>query len=113
MRKTEGEHMKKKVYLFCYAGMSTSLLVAKMNKIVEKFNLPIEIEAHSYAQAHTIIPEQKPDCIVLGPQVKFMFDEMKEKYAPIPVMVVDTADYGAMNGEKVLKDIIKVLKGDK
>lgn len=105
--------MKKKVYLFCNAGMSTSLLVAKMNKIVDQHNLPLHIEAFSYAQAHTIIPDHKPDCIVLGPQVKFVFEEMKEKYAPIPVMVVNTVDYGSMNGEKVLKEIIKLLKGGK
>ena len=103
--------MKKKIFLFCNAGMSTSLLVSKMNKVVEKYNLPLEISAHSYAQAHTIIPDQKPDCIVLGPQVKFVFKEMQEKYAPLPVMVIDSADYGAMNGEKVLKEIIKLLKG--
>ena len=35
----------RRVYLFCNAGMSTSLLASKMQKVAEEHNLPIEVKA--------------------------------------------------------------------
>lgn len=36
---------KKHIYLFCSAGMSTSLLVSKMRAQAEKYEVPVVIEA--------------------------------------------------------------------
>jgi isochorismate hydrolase len=36
---------KKHIYLFCSAGMSTSLLVSKMRTQAEKYEVPVVIEA--------------------------------------------------------------------
>lgn len=36
---------KKYIYLFCSAGMSTSLLVTKMRAQAEKYDVPVIIEA--------------------------------------------------------------------
>ena len=35
----------KRVYLFCSAGMSTSMLASKMQKVATSHDLPIEVEA--------------------------------------------------------------------
>lgn len=35
----------KKVYLFCSAGMSTSMLASKMQAVANSHNLPMEVEA--------------------------------------------------------------------
>ncbi len=37
---------KKHIYLFCSAGMSTSLLVSKMRAQAEKYEVPVIIEAY-------------------------------------------------------------------
>ncbi len=37
---------KKHIYLFCSAGMSTSLLVSKMQAQAEKYEVPVIIEAY-------------------------------------------------------------------
>ncbi len=103
--------MNKKIYLFCSAGMSTSLLASKMQKVATEHNLPIEVEAFPYAQIDKIVAEKNPDCILLGPQVKFMLKEVQGKFdAQTPVDVINSVDYGAMNGEKVLKTAIKMIK---
>lgn len=103
--------MKKEIYLFCSAGMSTSLLADKMQKIAESYNLPIVVEAHSYSEIDKIISEKEPSCVLLGPQVKYMLEDITLKYGEkVPVDVIDSADYGAMNGEKVLKLAIKRIK---
>ena len=35
----------KKIYLFCEAGMSTSIMVNKMMEVVTKHQMPLEIHA--------------------------------------------------------------------
>ena len=103
--------MKKEIYLFCSAGMSTSLLAKKMQQVANSYDLPILVEAYSYSEIDKIISEKEPSCILLGPQVKYMLDEVTEKYgSKVPVSVIDSSDYGAMNGEKVLKTAIKKIK---
>ena len=107
--------MKRRIYLFCSAGMSTSLLASKMQKVADEHNLPIEVEAFPYLEIDKIVEEKNPDCILLGPQVKYMYNEISSKFAPkgFPVAVIDMADYGTMNGEKVLKTAIKLIKASK
>ncbi|MCC0648164.1 PTS sugar transporter subunit IIB [Clostridioides sp. ZZV15-6598] len=103
--------MNKKIYLFCSAGMSTSLLANKMQSVANNFKLPVEVEAYSYSEIDNIVKEKNPNCILLGPQVKYMLDEVKATYDSIvPVAVIDSKDYGAMDGEKVLKMAVKMIK---
>ena len=52
--------MKKKIYLFCSAGMSTSLLASKMQKVADEHKLPIEVEAFPYLEIDKIVEEKKP-----------------------------------------------------
>ena len=53
--------------------------------------------------------------ILLGPQVKYMYEETVEQFGNtgIPIAVIDQADYGMMNGKKVLKSAIKLIKSNK
>lgn len=105
----------KKVYLFCSAGMSTSMLASKMQKVADEHQLPIEVEAFPDGKIGQIIDERHPDVILLGPQVKYRFEEISKKYGDtgIPIQVIDQTDYGMMNGEKVLKSAIKLMKAAK
>ena len=61
----------KRVYLFCSAGMSTSMLASKMQGVANSHNLPIEVEAFPDGKIGQIIDEKHPDVILLGPQVKY------------------------------------------
>lgn len=105
----------KKVYLFCSAGMSTSMLAANMQSIANKHKLPIEVLAYPHGKLQEIIENNRPDCILLGPQVQYLYDETVEKYGHegIPIAVIDQDDYGMMNGERVLKKAILLLKKNK
>lgn len=102
----------KKIYLFCSAGMSTSMLAADMQNAANKHNLPLSVKAFPHKQLQEIIAQDRPDCILLGPQVKYLYEETKEQFGKegIPIQVIDAADYGAMNGEKVLKSAIVAMK---
>ena len=105
----------KKVYLFCSAGMSTSMLASNMQDVANQHNLPIKVAAFPHNKLEEIISEDRPDCILLGPQVKYMYEETVEQFGSqgIPIAVIDQCDYGMMNGEKVLKSAIRLIKANK
>ena len=102
----------KKIYLFCSAGMSTSMLASNMQSVANDHQLPIKVAAFPHDKLTDIIEEDRPDCILLGPQVRYMYDETVTKYGNegIPISVIDQGDYGMMNGENVLKSAIKLIK---
>ena len=56
---------KKKIYLFCSAGMSTSLLVSKMKAQAEKYEVTVIIAA--YPEALAAEKGVEADLILLGP----------------------------------------------
>ena len=105
----------KKIYLFCSAGMSTSILASNMQGVANDHQLPIKVAAFPHDKLDKIIAQDRPDCILLGPQVKYMYEETVAKFGSqrIPISVIDQADYGMMNGEKVLKSAIKLIKENK
>ena len=99
----------KRIYLFCSAGMSTSMLAQKMQEVGDAHQLPVEVKAFSHAKIQDIVDELH--CILLGPQVKYLFEETNKKFGDkTPVAVIDSAAYGMMDGEKVLKTAIKLIK---
>lgn len=97
-----------KIMLVCSAGMSTSLMVTKMEKAAKNRNLEAEIFAIPEAE---IKNHKDIDVILLGPQVRYLFNKMKAAMEPkgIPVAVIDSMKYGMMNGEAVLDDALKLI----
>ncbi|WP_407857240.1 PTS sugar transporter subunit IIB [Enterococcus sp. 22-H-5-01] len=104
----------KRIMLVCAAGMSTSLLVTKMEKAAEAQGLESDIFAVSASEADTKLEDtDKPvDVLLLGPQVRFMKNQFETKLEPkgIPVDVIDMKDYGMMNGEAVLNTALNLMK---
>lgn len=102
----------KKVYLFCNAGMSTSLLASKMQEVSDNHNLPIEVKAFSDSKMGEIVSKEDPDVILLGPQIKYKYNDTVEKYGHtgVPIEVINLDDYGNVRGERVLKRAIQLIK---
>ncbi|KRM18248.1 cellobiose-specific PTS system IIB component [Companilactobacillus nantensis DSM 16982] len=99
---------EKTIMLCCAAGMSTSLLVSKMQKAAESDGIDAEIFAAAAADADAKLEEKHPDVLMLGPQVRYLEGQFKEKLS-IPVEVINMQDYGMMNGEKVLREAVKLI----
>ena len=99
-----------KIKLFCSAGMSTSMLVTKMQDAAKERGLEAEINAYPEAT----IDKETDDCDValLGPQVRFLLNSAKEICEPkgVPVEVIPMQDYGMMNGKKVLESALAMIK---
>ena len=98
----------KKIMLVCSAGMSTSLLVTKMQKAAQEKNIEVEIFACSESEAKAKYHEV--DILLLGPQVRFLLSKIQKAVEGknIPVAVIDSIDYGTMNGAVVLEKALKL-----
>ena len=99
----------KTIMLVCSAGMSTSLLVTKMEKAANDRGEEVNIFAVSEAEAVKHFDEI--DIMLLGPQVRFLKGKMEKQLADyhVPVNVIDSVDYGMINGEKVLESALGAL----
>lgn len=97
----------KKILLVCSAGMSTSIVVKKMEEAAKKKGIEAKIWAVGDAQAKDNVDEA--DVVMLGPQVKFLLDKMKGLAGETPVEVIDMKDYGMMNGEAILDKALSII----
>lgn len=96
------------IYLVCNAGMSTSIVVRKMQEAAKKQGLDdIHVEAFSVE-----ILDQKvasADVVLLGPQIRHMLGDVKKVVnGKCPVDVVDMRDYGTLRGDKILAKALKM-----
>ena len=98
----------KNILLVCNAGMSTSMLVQKMQTAAKEQGLEVGIEAKSVTEAAKVI--DNVDVLLLGPQVGYQKGEMETLAAGrIPVEVINMRDYGTMNGKKVLAHALELI----
>lgn len=103
---------KKTIMFVCSAGMSTSLLVTKMQKAAEEQGIDTDIFAVSASDADNQLASKEVDVLLLGPQVRFMKADFEKRLEPkgIPLDIINMADYGLMNGEKVLQQAIHLIE---
>lgn len=102
---------KVNILLVCSAGMSTSLLMTSMEKSAAEKGLDVAIQAMASNSANKYLAKEKVDILLLGPQVRFMKKTYEKKLAGTDTVldVIDMADYGKMNGEKVLQSALQLI----
>jgi PTS system cellobiose-specific IIB component len=101
----------KRITLVCGAGMSTSLLVTKMDAAAIKAGVT-DVKIIAVAESALRHHIDDTDVLLLGPQVRFLLNKYKTAYEPmgIAVEVINSMDYGMMNGEKVLTHALSIFK---
>lgn len=97
----------KNIILVCAAGMSTSILVKKMRQVAEEVGKEVHIEAMPKGSLDNYKGEI--DCILVGPQISYLEDEIRRENPNIPVEVINSVDYGMVDGKKVLKRAYKLM----
>lgn len=97
--------------LVCVAGMSSSLLVTKMQKAANDQNLEAEIFAIPESEVDKVLSNKNVDVMLLGPQVRYLKGTYQEKYKEknIPIEIINMTDYGMMNGSNVLKHALELI----
>lgn len=97
----------KKILLVCDAGMSTSLLVSKMQKITKEKDIDVEINAVPKGQLQKY--KDHVDICLVGPQIKYALNDIKATLPSIPVEVIAMKDYGMGDGEKILDFALNLI----
>jgi PTS system cellobiose-specific IIB component len=99
----------KHIVLCCAAGMSTSMLVTRMQAEAAKRNLEISIKAVPTAEFELEI--EFADVVLLGPQVRYELERFSKIAKPLgkPVALINMMDYGTMRGDKVLDTALSMM----
>ena len=97
-----------KVSVFCALGMSTSVVVKRIQKEAKEQGVELEIEAFSVNDIEKYAPGS--DVILIGPQISYREEELQKEFPDIPVVVMNTRDYGMGNGKNILKAIRKAVE---
>lgn len=93
----------KKIVLLCASGMSTSMLVKKMQEAAKADGYACSIDAFSASEAATKAADA--DVVLLGPQIRFQKNKIAAIAAQIPDVPVEAIDmrmYGRMDGKGAL-----------
>lgn len=98
----------RKIVLACVAALSTGLMVKRMEEAAREQGYECEIKAVPIAEVKQAAADA--DIVLAGPQVRFQLEQVRG-YVSCPVESIPMADYGAMNGAKVLK-MVKGVLGD-
>lgn len=88
------------VLLVCNAGMSTGILAKKMEEV-----RPGELKVTAIASGDLKDRLEGVDVILVGPQIRFMVDEIKSA-TDIPVQVIDFRKYGMMDAKGIVEDML-------
>lgn len=98
-----------KIMLVCSAGMSTSLLVNRMNIEAEKRGLEAQIWAVSETVSLGEYRSNPCDVLLVGPQIRYLLKNLQNMVdkSKTAVELIDMRVYGMMDGAKVLDQALK------
>ena len=91
-----------KILLVCAGGMSTGLLMKKMEKYWADRNKTVTINAVGLAEYEDMY--ESYDVILVAPQTRYKVDDIKE-YTGKPTDVIDSTDYALANCANIMKQV--------
>ncbi len=92
----------KNVLLVCSSGMSTNMLILKMQKEAKLMNF----DANIWHSCDVSLEENvsKADIILLAPQVRYLLNKLKKMVDDKKsIFIIDLNDYSSMNCKKILQ----------
>lgn len=96
-----------KVLLVCAGGMSTSILMKKLEKYAADKGIDFEVKAVGLGAYKEVCGQY--DCILMGPQVSYQKDSVAEGSGK-PTAVIAPQDYGMGNCANIFKQIDSLIK---
>lgn len=95
-----------KILLVCSGGMSTSVLMSKMQKYGTENDIDIQVDACGTNKYEEEAPSY--DIILLGPQIAYRKAQI-QKTVSIPVVPIKPQDYAFSNVPNILAGVDEVL----
>lgn len=98
------------IALVCQHGASTGLCVQKMIDAAQAQGIEATIAAYPDSQMANLV--ESKDLLLLGPQLAFKKDQFHKAYPEYAqkIIVINTMDFGMMDGAKILKDAIAQIE---
>lgn len=97
----------RKIVLLCNMGMSTSLMVNRMKTAAREEGYECDIKAYALQKLEKVM--ETADILLVGPQIEFELPRLRKEYPDKQFETISLADYGRMDGKKVLKHVKEVL----
>lgn len=97
--------MERKILLVCAGGMSTGILMKKMQKYAAEKGIDLKVDAVSmtaYEESY-----KNYEVILLGPQVAYKKEEIAT-VTQMPIAVIATYDYAIGNVENIMKQVDEI-----
>lgn len=89
-----------KILLVCAGGMSTSILMKKMDEYWKQQGEELVIKAVGLAEYQDVY--QNFDIVMVGPQVSYRLKEIKEN-TNLPCSAIESFDYAIANCPNIMK----------
>lgn len=104
--------MKKTILLVCTTGLTTNILVAKMQKLIFANDLPLELIAVPATELEREFVQYHADALLLSPQVRYLRPVVEKliQDQQIPYEVINMAAYGMMDEVRILNSACALLK---
>lgn len=102
-----GENLEKKILLICAGGMSTGLLMKKMEKYAKENGFVLKIVAVGMSDYEDVYKDY--DMILLGPQVSYKKSEIQEA-TKMPIDVIATYDYAVGNVANIFMQVDRIYQ---
>lgn len=98
-----------KILLVCAGGMSTSILMKKMENYWREAGEDLDIKAVGLSEYQDVY--QNYDIVLMGPQVSYRLKEVKENTG-LPCSAIQSFDYAIANCPNIMK-LAKKLYAEK
>ncbi|MDO4414078.1 MAG: hypothetical protein Q4C20_03275 [Erysipelotrichaceae bacterium] len=100
----------KKILLLCGAGISTSMLLSKLEEAGAALGKSeYEFEATTIEQADKYVPEA--DVVLVAPQIKFQIGSLQRKYPDAKFSAMDMHMFGMIDGEAIIELAERTIEG--
>ncbi|MHC5247199.1 PTS sugar transporter subunit IIB [Enterococcus sp. LJL90] len=96
-----------KIGVFCVAGVSTAVLLHKLQNELSARNLKAELLAAPIADVFS--KGQQMDVILLSPHARFNFKKVESVYPDKPILLMKNQDYQKMNTENIVNQLMASL----
>lgn len=95
--------MIKDILLVCGTGASSGFMAKNIRQAAKAQGYDLSVKARGDAEAEDYIEEI--DCLLVGPHLKYMINDLEELAEPygVPVRIIPEAAYGSLDGAAVIK----------
>ncbi|MFD1064961.1 PTS sugar transporter subunit IIB [Oceanobacillus locisalsi] len=93
-----------KVIVVCEAGITTSLLVKKLNDLAQEKGQEVDIQSKSLEEGLDYVKEHRVDVVLLGPQIHHIAEKYEEA-TNAKVAKISVDNYNTMNVYSIFEQI--------